>query len=334
MALMGNSVRLIHNVLIRSQVNCSALLSFAASQPSAAYPASPPTGAVTWKQLYTSPPVNLAMSSLPDLATQIQEYLSSQSDSAFGETIFAISFGFWDIYHLAGLDYELAQNMTDAAIDHLVSQINLLYTHFTKQLSNNPRNASSSVPSFQLVIPKLFDPTLAPGWISQRSMPLSPSSVAEQQKQAVYLTERWNSLLENALGSWVAADANEDNAANETDTAGNENQATLPLPRKDIFYYDLPQYILDIIIEHQLEDAGQSDAAGLGKGESPFVSVAEPCLRDGAEDEKEEDGVWNTVCPDPSAYLFWDGFNLGGTANAGLGVNIAGIVKQGMRMGG
>jgi hypothetical protein len=179
-------------------------------------------------------------------------------------------------------------------------------------------------------------PTLVLGWLSQRNMPPSPSSVAEEQKRAVYLTNRWNSLLENALGLWVApnADDNTDSTefANKTDTS-NETKTTL-LPGKDVFRYNLPQYILNIIVEHQLEDAGQGDAAGLGKGESPFVNVTEPCLRESPGDERVEGGVMNTVWPDPLAYLFWDGFNLSGTANEGIGKGVAGMVREGLKMGG
>ena len=289
---------------------------------------------MTWKQLYNYPPANLTNSPLPDLAAQIETFISSKSSATSEETIFAISVGFWDIYHLASLDYELAQNLSDTAVGHLITQIDLLYTHFTDNLYNHPRNNSSSIPSFQLIIPKLFDPTLVPGWLSQRSIPPSPSSVAEQQKQAIYLTKRWNSLLENALGSWVSAEANATHpeSANDTDL---ETTDSLPLPRKDIFAYDLPQYVLDLIIEQQLEAAGQSDAAGLGRGSSPFISVAEPCLREGwaVKGKVMADGVWNTVCADPKAYLFWDGFNLGWTANEGIGRSVAEMVREGRRVG-
>jgi hypothetical protein len=318
-------------------------MSFAASQPSAAFPASPPTGAVTSKQLYASSPLNITLSPLPDLAAQIQEFLSSEARSTEDNTLFALSFGFWDVYHLASLDYELAQNMTADAVGQLVYQINILYSHYTEDFYNRTANenaTTSDPPPFRLVIPRLFDPTLVPGWLSQHAILPSPSNVAEQQKQAVYLAERWNSRLENALGSWVAdgadAEGDDPNELGASEPAANETviSSQWELPRKDIFYYDLPQYLLDIMVEHQLEHARQSDAAGLGKGQSPFISVSEPCLKKGsAGQEGAGDGVRNTVCAEPQVYLFWDEFNLGGAANEGIGKKVAGMIKEGSRIG-
>lgn len=274
----------------------------------------------------------MTLSPLPDLAAQVQEYLSSPENSTQTKILFTLSFGFWDIYHLASLDYELAQNMTDAAVGHLIYQINTLYSNYIETIYNRPETenpTASNPPPFRLIILRLFDPTLVPGWLSQRPVPPPPSTVAEQQKQAVYLTERWNSLLENALGLWVM----------DADAAGEANEigvgARAEFPRKDIFYYDLPQHILDIIVEHQLEDAGQSDASGLGTGKSPFTSVSEPCLREGsAEQEGGGDGVRNTVCADPEACLFWDEFNVGGVANEEIGREVAEMIRRGRRMGG
>lgn len=316
-------------ILTTYQVNCSTHVSFAASQPSAEYLDSPPTGVVTSKQLYSASPTKLT-SPLPDMVAQVRGFVAIESESISGHTIFALSFGFWDIYHMAGLDYELGQKMIDAAVDELVAQIDILYTHYTKDYSKHHKE---NAPPFQIIIPKVFDPSLVPGWLSRRAVPPSPSTIAEQQKQAVYLTQRWNSRLENALGAWVTADAEaEENAApNESNTNENDSKTQLTRPRKDVFNYDLPRYILGLIVEHQLEDAGQRDASGLGAGQSPFTSVSEPCLREGSPDEKTH-GVRNTVCNDPETYLFWDEFNLGAMASEGIGRAVASMVDQGVRM--
>lgn len=297
-------------------MNCTAYVSFAASQPSGA---SPPSGAVTYEELYTSSPVNQT-SLLPDLATQVQKFLTSKQRSQLGRSVFAISSGFWDIYQLAGLDYALAQNLTDAAVESLVAQVHILYTHYSTDISFQPlnENKAARLPPFQLIIPRLFDPSLVPGWMLERAVPISPSTIAEQQKQAVYLTERWNSGLENALGTWVAA--------------GAEDSLTVT-PRRDIFYYDLPRHLLDIMIEHQLEHAGQRDASGWGTGKSPFTSVTDPCLDESAHDQKNGgDKMSDAVCADPSTYLFWDGFNLGCTANIEIGRQVATMIREGGRM--
>jgi hypothetical protein len=298
---------------------------------------------VTLNQLYASPPANDFPLPLPDLASQVQEFLTSKPKPTLGKTVFAISTGFWDVYHLAGLDYELAQNMTDVAVDALVAQVHILYEHYTQDLNALPASQNettqSGLPPFQLIITRVFDPTLVPGWLTQRSVPPLPSTFAEQQKQAVYLTERWNSLVENALGSWVKAEeaggSAEDFVHDVEANRFSTNEAKIALPRKDVFHYDLPKYVLDIMVEHQLEDAGQQDASGLGAGKSPFVSVSEPCFGYGLLDQKvERDGVQNAVCTDPKAHLFWDDFSLGEVANAEIGKGVAKAVREGWKMGG
>lgn len=324
------------------QLNCTAYISFAASQPSGADSVQSPAGAVTLNQLYSSPPANDVPLPFPDLASQVQGFLTSKPEPPLGKTLFAISIGFWDIYHLAGLDYELAQNMTDAAVDELVAQVHILYMHYTADLNalsaSQNETTKSELPPFQLVITRVFDPTLVPGWLTQRSLPSSPSTFAEQQKQAVYLTERWNSRVENALGMWVKGEEAGDGAENSTEIEANRvgtNEGETALPRKYVFHYDLPKYVLDIMVEYQLEDAGQRDASGLGSGKSPFVSVSEPCLGYGLLDQKvERDEVHDAVCTDPGGYLFWDDFNLGVAANEDIGKQIAKVVREEWKMDG
>lgn len=236
---------------------------------------------------------------LPDLATQVQAFIASSTaapgGSAPGSTLFVISYGFWDIYHLASLEYGQAQKLTDDAVDALIAQLDILYAlHSRDAIASAAIQNGTSVAPFRAVVPKLLDPSLVPGWLT-RAIPPKPSSVAEHQKQAVYLTDRWNSRLQNALGKW-------------------EGEGDV---HKKVLCYDLPQHVLDLLVEHQLEDAGLSDGAGLGKGESPFESVAEPCVGD---DKK--------VCTEPEQYLFWDDFTLGSVANEGIGKAVAGLVKQ------
>jgi phospholipase/lecithinase/hemolysin len=261
-------------------------------------------GALTSNEVYLSSfpdseRGSIAAGLLPDLATQVQAFIASSTaapgETAPGSALFVISYGFWDIYHLAGLEYTQAQKLADDAVDALMAQLGILYAHHSRDaIARAAAENSTSVAPFRAVVPKLLDPSLVPGWLS-RAVPPAPSSVAEHQKQAVYLTDRWNARLENALGTWAA----------EGDV------------HKHVFCYDLAQHVVDLLVEHQLEDAGLSDAAGLGKGESPFESVAEPCVRDG-----------KTVCAEPEQYLFWDDFTLGSVANEGIGKAAAGLVRQ------
>ncbi|CZR53181.1 uncharacterized protein PAC_03059 [Phialocephala subalpina] len=390
------------------EINCTSRLNFAASQPSDAWPSSPPTGvmasneihewAVSQNQFLRGEEHNYT--AYPDLASQIQSYISLPAPKTQpSETIFILSFGFWDIYDFARLDFIAAQNVTDTSVDFIFDQLDILYAHFATNLY--PFNALTPVPSssittsnqtgstsankFKVIIPRIFEPTLLPGWISQRPVPPKPSSVAEQQKNAVYLTERWNQAIENKMGAWMErkvasvpaaagetetesrADVRENateremnpgekfeqfgsNPANE-EKAGEKKEESEDgkkeedtkvvenLPKKDIFYHDTSSLILDLILEHQLEDEGLSDASGLGKGESPFDSVYTPCLRPldlslSAEEIEEIVEGWREVngmliCKEPEEFLWWDAWNLGSKGKRLVGESVGEVVKEG-----
>ena len=246
----------------------------------------------------------------------------------------------------------MGQNVTDQSVDELFHQLDILYAHYSQNLSaahttaDEPGDASnateidergSNPPPFRVILPKLFDPTLTPGWISQRPVPLRPSSVAEEQKNAVYLASRWNTLVENRIGAFIkdpSPSITPEDTIDPTETT--EAAASLPTIDKDVFYYDLPQYLLDIVVEHQLEDEGLSDASGLGKGDSPFESVYEPCVH---TTEESEEGVDSSpdlngmiVCREPEEYMFWDSFHLGKVAKEGVGNEVGDMVRLGKSM--
>jgi hypothetical protein len=288
------------------------------------------------------------LSLLPDLATQIQTFISIPLPKQTPkETIFVVSFGFWDIYDFAGLDYALSQNITDASVNELFTQLDILHDHFAKNLSRlsipdsslPPSNTTANSSPFRVIIPKLMDPTLLPGWISQRPIPLPPSTVAEQQKNAVYLTERWNQLMANRMAQWVKDTPSTQTASTQEATKPVIQNTTeedaapteTPIVEKDIFYYDLPNYLLNIIVEHQLEDEGLTDASGLGTGESPFGSVYQPCVGEVEVTLTDQMVDLNgmSVCKEPEEYLFWDAFELGSVAMEGIGREVGTLVMEG-----
>ncbi len=324
------------------------------------------------------------MPPLPDLAAQIQSFIALPIPKEQPkQTIFVLSFGFWDIYEFARLKYDIGQNATDTSLDVLFNQLDMLYLHYadklypsqappelTIEVSNSTEVLSNnSHHSFRIIIPRLFDPTLLPGWLSHRPLPISPSSVAEQQKNAVYLTDRWNQLLENKMGAWIKSPPPLPNlaplqiaspileVAEEIPEVSHTNirepvpSSSVPStsisaresevePRdgvieKDVFYYDVPKYLLDIIVEHSLEDEGLSDASGLGKGESPYDSVYAPCLRE-AEEGEDTDGFVDLngllVCKEPRDFLFWDAWGLGPVAKEDIGRQVGKMVLEGQSL--
>jgi len=295
------------------------------------------------------------LSILPDLATQIQSYIAlGPPKQRPAETIFVVSFGFWDIYDFSRMDYPLGQNGTDTSIKELFSQLDRLYNHFVTNLyppeePGVPDSVKSTMnnintPSFRVIIPKLFDPTLLPGWLTLRPAPPAPSCIAEQQKNAVYLTQRWNNLVENQVAAWVLTHptleqgSSHDNVrrsasppASTADEASTDDQEPeSSAVEKDVFYFDLPKLLLDIIVEHQLEDESLSDASGLGTGESPFESVYQPCVREADVDDTDSlvDLKGMLICKEPEEYLFWDSFNLGSVVKRMIGKGVGEMVKE------
>ena len=321
-------------------------------------PAFPATGVMTSnaihedllsKSKYTIPLEIAQISLLPDLATQINSYIALQPPKKRPtETIFVVSFGFWDVYDFSRMDFPIAQNGTDSSIKEIFKQLDILYNHFVTNLYSPAASGledatddteTPQTPSFRVILPRLFDPTLLPGWITLRPHSPAPSSVAEQQKNAVYLTERWNNVMENKIAEWVVSTPAPppptfEQSESHEDTRNNYERSqpaeSILAIQKDVFYYDLPKLLLDIMVEHQLEDEGLSDANGLGNGESPFESVYQPCVREAESDDT--DGLVDLngmlVCKEPEEYLFWDAFNLGAVAKGMIGKEVGEMVRE------
>ncbi|KAI9644252.1 hypothetical protein NHQ30_007607 [Ciborinia camelliae] len=350
------------------ELACTSQVNLAASQPAASYPSSPPTGAFASNKIYLASIENTpgqknnetkltSEAMLPDLEAQIKSFIAlPQPKHKLKETIFVLSFGTWDIWHYAALEYGKAQRAQDKAVEEMFAQLDNLYAHHRETLEAThvveiPHNESHVVakPQFRVVIPKLFDPTMLPGWMGQRPVPLKPSTVAEHQKNAIALLREWDIKLENSFKPWFASTpvarttkvvehninqesrshTKREEAADKTETP-EEKIEIIPPPQKDIYYYNLHRFLIEIILEHQLEDEGLSDASGLGTKESPYISVYEACVREAAD--ADADGVdlhGLLVCEAPDEYLFWDDFSMGSRAKEKVGREVAKMVRLG-----
>lgn len=339
-----------YTLLIKPQMNCSSYLNFAKSQPSSSYPSSGPTGSMTsnkiveaayaMSQFIAVEPSNMT---LPDFAAQIQSFIALPPPTGSEETVFVVSFGTWDIYNLAGLDYSLSPSAIDSVLDEYFNRLDIICSHFKYNLTQTPTSEDASSNSadtlqstsiFRVIIPKLFDPTMLPGWLSQRPLPLSPSSIAEQQKNAVYLTSRWNNILENKLGPWMSINPSPPPTASESESESqkSENKTETGIKvEKDVYYYDLDKYLVNVMMERSMELEGITDASGLGSGESVFESVYLPCVGD--KEDSEEEGLEEVngmvVCKEPDEYLFYDSWSIGRVAKKAIGNEVAGMMRNG-----
>lgn len=59
---------------------------------------------------------------------------------------------------------------------------------------------------FRILVPKLFDPSLTPGWKSARPNVPAVHSKAEQMRNAAMLTETWNDRLWSSMAEWIRTD--------------------------------------------------------------------------------------------------------------------------------
>jgi len=182
------------------ELQCTSYLNFAAS-PSTDRTADP-AGALT------SNAISSSKSKIPDFSQQIRKYVSVPPPKLPTEVLFIVSFGIWDIYTYSSLEKSQAEKYIDESVDALFSQLDVLYEHLSttspsSNVSESDNTGNTTSNTFRLIVPRLFDTTLLPGWSSQRPLPEAPLSVAEEQKDTVWLIERWNQLMENHLGSWL-----------------------------------------------------------------------------------------------------------------------------------
>lgn len=129
-------------------------------------------------------------------------------------------------------------------------------------------------------------------------------------------------------------DLEQDSSHEDIRNIRNSNKPAPPAPaaimQKDVFYFDLPKLLLDVIVENQLEDEGLPDASGLGTGEGLFESVYVPCVREAGGDDTDGlvDLAGMLVCNAPEEYLFWDPFNLGAVIKSWIGKDVGEMVRE------
>lgn len=162
----------------------------------------------------------------PDLAAQVDQFLAMpipDADDVPHETLWILSFGSWEIWNLAAMPRDVAEELIDSTVKHMFEQIEYLYKKsldpksiaFSDFWSNatesqikeltDPEAIKSvderKLESFRVVIPKLFDITITPGWRG-RPAPTYPGSIAEHTRNAVWLTRYWNQAVDFTLHDW------------------------------------------------------------------------------------------------------------------------------------
>lgn len=149
--------------------------------------------------------------------------------------------------------------------------------------------------SFRILVPRIVDPSMLPGWRDLRPDSPAVHSKAEQLRNSYSLTNAWNDGIVGALTKWVktvdAGHKRQEEAENKKDPVGRETSTTtavpapaavsVPPPTRDGYAYNLADYLLDAILERQMRNAKLADGNGRGQGalEEGFRDVRNPCLQ-------------------------------------------------------
>lgn len=289
----------------------------------------------------------------PDFGQQVQQFMSLEPpEMPPRDTIWVFSFGTWDIWKLAAMPLQSGRAVVDALASHIFDQVEYLYSESLDERSiaysdfwkrgNNSKAGELVRPdlevaenkrtkeSFRIVIPQLFDISLAPGWQDRPSPPV-PHSPAEQVRNSAVLTARWNAQIESQMEAWVKKDEQDDgfegaekagaarrraDAPPAVETAVGTDNGTMarPYPQRLGYHADPARSILDAMTEGDMQRSGVRDSKGRGtlSASAPmvFTEVWTACLEEVEPADKDEP-AGPSMCKSPDAYLFRDNFTLG-----------------------
>lgn len=169
--------------------------------------------------------------------------------------------------------------------------------------------AEDTTEYFRLLIPRITDPSLLPGWRDLRAQLPKVHSKAEQMRNSAELTEHWNDRIVDGLVEWVRkenkkageedskeskraepetdgapsspiADAPATQIATQGKKVGKTPLQSRPNPVRDGFAYNMANYVLDAMVERQLRNARLRDGSGRGDGpvEEGFRDVTNSCV--------------------------------------------------------
>lgn len=314
---------------------------------------------------------------LADLEQQVTAFLAiKKPKTPLRETLWVFSFGTWDIWSLASLPLNISRPVVQRMTDHIYEQAERLY-----QSALDPESiAWSGLPTeegknstarrtgmFRILIPKLLDPSLMPGWTSARPELAKVHSKAEQMRNAYILTGEWNAHLTTKLSVWVngsgpkyvedAKPSGENGnlaeslkatvgpteyfedviAALQAAAAAGGSQtkrrsAVAEGPLRDGFLFDLPEYLLSAMADGQLRNLGLAEGDGVGAsppGEG-YGDVSIPCAGESGHGEARfTSGIWPTkMCEVAQDYLFWTPFTVAPRAIREIGMLAADMVRR------
>lgn len=146
------------------------------------------------------------------------------------------------------------------------------------------------IDTFQILIPRVLDPSLLPGWRDLRPLLPAVHSQAEQQRNAAALTDAWNDGISRAWGDWIKKDdppEEKEEGDNKEGKGEGKKKDLAPAPTapkgptRDGFAYNMADFVVEQILERQMRGAHLVDGAGRGSGgvEEGYRDVRNACLQ-------------------------------------------------------
>lgn len=133
--------------------------------------------------------------------------------------------------------------------------------------------------TFDVLIPRVLDPSLLPGWRDLRPRIPSVHSKAEQMRNAAILTTEWNDRIADRMIDWVQQAETEKNEDFHIDPPVAASTSADPV--RDGFAYNLADFVIQRILERQMANGKVKDGNGLGdiENEEGYRDVRNPCLQ-------------------------------------------------------
>ncbi|OAA71866.1 hypothetical protein LEL_09101 [Akanthomyces lecanii RCEF 1005] len=295
----------------------------------------------------------------PDLAAQVEAFLSLPPETKQSRsTIWVFTLGTWEVWNLASLPPATANDVLDGMAKHIFEQAELLYlkalnprsiafsnfwadvdpSHMkTLMAADAPKKIDErALETFRILVPKLFDMTLAPLW-QTRPVPPYPHTRAEHMRNAIALTRRWNEQIEKHMAEWQKKarskpDGVEDEhvlstndvPASDADVqgfvdalpedmrpdTGAANVAFAPYPKRVGAHLATEDGMEVLMMNAEMRRSGAQDSAGNGAPTANasllFTDVWKPCFASAIDRPAEEEESDVISCDAPDEYLFYD----------------------------
>ncbi|KAK8039048.1 hypothetical protein PG993_007459 [Apiospora rasikravindrae] len=309
---------------------------------------------------------------LPDLQQQIDTFLASEPAAhPTQDTLWVFDFGFWDVWRLSAFPQDISFQLIEVLASVIFQEIDLLYQasregqpdpneaehHHPPETKWRARRRMSATTTssedntgrpFRVLIPRLFDVSVTPGFETARFRPPPPHSQADELRNAAYLTRHWDNWMDGMTERWLAMNTPTVEVMSTTGKNSDENDDDRSDPnmlhgmdsRREVINPNVSKYLLELIADRQLKNSGLEDSRGMGNmpADQAFGQVEEACLQPNttttaAAAVAVSGSIEMVPCADVDDYLFWDGFTVGPRAIRSIGQRAKDLVEQHIEAG-